>query len=148
MSNAVIDCKKAKIKKGEWITRSVFGVKGIELGEEEAPYWTTLGKREPYKPRPSSDGMGARTRYYARKEFIDCHLPIEWEITRDAEINPFNDVLKPMIISSLSSYLYCFHRVKPKVSLYISLSADFTLGVVVVVFDLQVIFDEKKLGSS
>ncbi|GJW99593.1 hypothetical protein Tco_0183507 [Tanacetum coccineum] len=35
-----------------------------------------------------------------------------------------------------------------KVSLNISYPADFTPGVVVFVFDLQVIFDEKKLGSS
>ncbi|GJX96311.1 hypothetical protein Tco_0352109 [Tanacetum coccineum] len=33
---------KAKITVGEGITRSVFGVKEIDLGEEEAPYWTTL----------------------------------------------------------------------------------------------------------
>nr|GEU47488.1 MAK10-like protein [Tanacetum cinerariifolium] len=39
---------KAKIVLGEGITRSVFGVKGVDLGEEEAPYWTTLGKRESY----------------------------------------------------------------------------------------------------
>ncbi|GJX97996.1 hypothetical protein Tco_0355015 [Tanacetum coccineum] len=39
-------------------------------------------------------------------------------------------------------------KVNPKVSLYISYAADFTLGVVVFVFDLQVIFDEKKLRSS
>ncbi|GJW81299.1 hypothetical protein Tco_0145274 [Tanacetum coccineum] len=38
--------------------------------------------------------------------------------------------------------------VNPKISLYISYPADFTLRVVVFVFDLQVIFDEKKLGSS
>ncbi|GKB91168.1 hypothetical protein Tco_0963440 [Tanacetum coccineum] len=54
---------------------------------------------------------------------------------------------KPMIISSLSSYLYCFHRINPKVSLYISYPVDITLGVVVYVFDLQVKLD-KKLGSS
>ncbi|GKE08508.1 hypothetical protein Tco_1412059, partial [Tanacetum coccineum] len=66
---------------------------GIKLGEEEAPYWTTLGKRESYRPRPSSDGVGAQTPYYARKEFMDCHLLGEWEIARDAEINPFKDVL-------------------------------------------------------
>ncbi|GJY75411.1 MAK10-like protein [Tanacetum coccineum] len=48
-TNAVIDCRKAKIEVGEGITKS-------------------------YKPRPSSDG-------------------IEWEIARDAEINPFKDVL-------------------------------------------------------
>ncbi|GKD45407.1 hypothetical protein Tco_1270052 [Tanacetum coccineum] len=28
-----------------------------------------------------------------RKDFLDCHLPREWEIARDAEINPFKDVL-------------------------------------------------------
>ncbi|GKA38084.1 MAK10-like protein [Tanacetum coccineum] len=28
-----------------------------------------------------------------RKEFLDYHLPREWEIARDAEINPFKDVL-------------------------------------------------------
>ncbi|GJR81909.1 MAK10-like protein [Tanacetum coccineum] len=66
-ANAVIDCKKAKISVGEGITRSVFRVKGIELGQEEAPYWTTLGKRESYKPRLSSDGVGARIPYFARK---------------------------------------------------------------------------------
>ncbi|GJR52202.1 hypothetical protein Tco_1402723 [Tanacetum coccineum] len=78
-ANAVIDCRKAKIAVGEGITRLVFRVKGIEIGEEEAPYWTTLGRRVSYKPRPSSDGVGARTPYYAKKEFIDCHLPSEWK---------------------------------------------------------------------
>nr|GEX43086.1 hypothetical protein [Tanacetum cinerariifolium] len=91
--HAVIDCKKAKIAVGEGITTSIFGVKGIELREEETPYWTTLGKRKSYKPRPSSDGVGDRTPYYAKKEFLDCHLPGEWEIARDVEINPFKDVL-------------------------------------------------------
>ncbi|GKE02231.1 hypothetical protein Tco_1390214 [Tanacetum coccineum] len=28
-----------------------------------------------------------------RKDFLDCHLPGEWETTRDAELNPFKDVL-------------------------------------------------------
>ncbi|GJX22314.1 hypothetical protein Tco_0226759 [Tanacetum coccineum] len=58
-ANAVIDCRMAKIAVGEGITRSVFRVKGVDLGEEEAPYWTTLGKRESYKPRPRSEGVGA-----------------------------------------------------------------------------------------
>ncbi|GJV57753.1 MAK10-like protein [Tanacetum coccineum] len=92
-ANAVIDCRLAKIVVGEGITRSVFGVKGVDLGEEEPPYWTTLGKRELYKPRPISDGVGARTPYYARNDFLDCHLPKEWEIARDAELNPFKDTL-------------------------------------------------------
>ncbi|GJX70357.1 hypothetical protein Tco_0307528, partial [Tanacetum coccineum] len=69
------------------------GVKGVDLGEEEAPYWTTLGKRESYKPQPSSDVVGAQTSYYARKDFLDCYLPVEWEISRDAELNPFKDTL-------------------------------------------------------
>ena len=52
---------------------------------------------------------------------------------------------KPWNVLFLSSYLYCFHRVKPKiVVLFISFSIDFTLGVVFFVFDLQVIFDEKQ----
>ncbi|GJX23489.1 MAK10-like protein [Tanacetum coccineum] len=76
-ANAVIDCRKAKIAIGEGITRSLFRVKGVDLGEEEAPYWTTFGKKESYKPRPSSDGVGAQTPYYVRKDFLDCHLPRE-----------------------------------------------------------------------
>ncbi|GJS64456.1 MAK10-like protein [Tanacetum coccineum] len=40
-----------------------------------------------------SDGVGAQTPYYARKDFLDCHLPGEWETARDAELNPFKDVL-------------------------------------------------------
>ncbi|GJR50392.1 MAK10-like protein [Tanacetum coccineum] len=92
-ANAVIDCRMARIAVGEGITRSVFGVKGVDLGEEEAPYWTTLGKRESYKPRPSTNEIGAKPPYYARKDFLDCHLPGEWEISRDAELNPFKDTL-------------------------------------------------------
>nr|GEU95154.1 hypothetical protein [Tanacetum cinerariifolium] len=91
--NAVIYCRKAKIVVGEGIARSMFGVKGIELSQEEAPYRTTLGKKESYKPRPSSDGMGTQTLYYVMKDFLDCHFPGEWEIARDAKINPFKDVL-------------------------------------------------------
>ncbi|GJR27511.1 hypothetical protein Tco_1103743 [Tanacetum coccineum] len=41
----------------------------------------------------SSDGVGAQTPYYARKDFLDFHLPGEWEISRDAELNPFKDTL-------------------------------------------------------
>ncbi|GKE14093.1 MAK10-like protein [Tanacetum coccineum] len=37
-ANAVIDCRMAKIAVGEGITRSIFSVKGIDLGEEEEPY--------------------------------------------------------------------------------------------------------------
>nr|GEW53957.1 MAK10-like protein [Tanacetum cinerariifolium] len=55
-ANAVIYCRMAKIAVREGITRSVFGVKGVNLDEEEASYWTTLGKRESYKHRPSTDG--------------------------------------------------------------------------------------------
>ncbi|GKE50207.1 hypothetical protein Tco_1481465 [Tanacetum coccineum] len=92
-ANAVIDCRIAKIAVEEGITRSVFSVKGVDLDEEEAPYWTTLGKRESYKPLPSSNKVGTQIPYYVSKDFLDCHLPREWEIARDAEINPFKDVL-------------------------------------------------------
>ncbi|GKE32103.1 hypothetical protein Tco_1451425, partial [Tanacetum coccineum] len=83
----------AKIAVGEGITTSVFEEKGVDLGEEEAPYWTTLGKGESYKLRPRSDGIGARTLYYARKDFLDCHLLEEWEIAIDVELNSFKDTL-------------------------------------------------------
>ncbi|GJS32303.1 hypothetical protein Tco_0530685 [Tanacetum coccineum] len=83
----------AKIAVGERITRSVFRVKWVNLGKEEAPYWITLRKKESYKPRLRSDGVGTQTPYYARKDFLDCHLPGEWEIARDAKLNPFKDVL-------------------------------------------------------
>nr|GEY36152.1 hypothetical protein [Tanacetum cinerariifolium] len=66
-ANAIIDCIKAKIAVEEGITRSVFGVKGVDLG--------------------------AQTLYYTRKDFLDCHLPGEWEIAKDAKINPFKDVI-------------------------------------------------------
>ncbi|GKC55398.1 MAK10-like protein, partial [Tanacetum coccineum] len=92
-ANAIIDCRMAKIAIGKGITRSVFSVKGVNLCEEEAPYWTTLGKRESYKPRPSSDEVRAQMPYYARRDLLDFHLPREWEIARDAKINPFKDVL-------------------------------------------------------
>ncbi|GJU49430.1 hypothetical protein Tco_1218985 [Tanacetum coccineum] len=35
----------------------------------------------------------ARTPYYARKDFLDCHLLGEWDIARDVELNPFKDTL-------------------------------------------------------
>ncbi|GJW08906.1 MAK10-like protein [Tanacetum coccineum] len=37
-TNAVIDYKKAKIAVGEGVTRSIFRVNEIDLGEEELPY--------------------------------------------------------------------------------------------------------------
>ncbi|GJX22927.1 hypothetical protein Tco_0227372 [Tanacetum coccineum] len=87
------DRLKSQIALGEGVTRSIFGVKEIDLGEEEVPYWTTLSKRESYKPRHSLDGIGAQPPYYVRKGFMDYHLPEEWEIARDAELNPFKDVI-------------------------------------------------------
>nr|GEU87744.1 hypothetical protein [Tanacetum cinerariifolium] len=92
-ANIVIDCRMAKIAVGERITRSVFGVKGVNIEEEEAPYWTTLRKRESYKPQPILDEVGSQTPYYARKDFLDCHLLEEWEIARNAELNAFKDTL-------------------------------------------------------
>ncbi|GJS48049.1 hypothetical protein Tco_0598170 [Tanacetum coccineum] len=55
-ASVIIDCRKAKISVGEGVTRLIFGVKEIDLGDEEVPYWTTLGKRESYEPRNSTNG--------------------------------------------------------------------------------------------
>nr|GEV13080.1 hypothetical protein [Tanacetum cinerariifolium] len=66
-ANTDIDYKMAKIVVGKGNARSVVGVKGVNLG--------------------------ARTLYYARKDFLDYHLPREWEIARDAELSPFKDPL-------------------------------------------------------
>ncbi|GJS20180.1 reverse transcriptase domain-containing protein [Tanacetum coccineum] len=92
-SNAVINCKKAKIAVGERLTRSIFGVKELDFGDDNEPYWTTIGKRESYKPQTSEDGIGAQPSYYAKRDFWNNHLPGEWEIARDVEVNPFKDVL-------------------------------------------------------
>ncbi|GJX54420.1 putative reverse transcriptase domain-containing protein [Tanacetum coccineum] len=54
----------------------------------------TLGKSESIQTTPSSDiEKAVIIPYYTRKDFLDCHFPGEWEIARDAEINPFKDVL-------------------------------------------------------
>ncbi|GJS19719.1 hypothetical protein Tco_0448351 [Tanacetum coccineum] len=88
-ANAVIDCRKTKIAVEEGVTRSIYGVKEINLREEEVPYWTTLGKWESYTPRPSTDGIGARPSYYAKKDFVDYHLleRIEFRIEM-SRLNP------------------------------------------------------------
>nr|GEU69555.1 hypothetical protein [Tanacetum cinerariifolium] len=39
-----------------------------------------------------------------RKDFLDCHLPGEWEIAKDAELNPFKDTLM------LEGWLYLMRR--------------------------------------
>nr|GEW85553.1 MAK10-like protein [Tanacetum cinerariifolium] len=82
-----------KIASSERVIGSIFGVKEISLGDEEVPYWTTFGKRESYEPRPSTDCIGARHPYYAKKYFMDYHLPGECKIARDAELNLFKEVL-------------------------------------------------------
>ncbi|GJW48679.1 MAK10-like protein [Tanacetum coccineum] len=66
---------------------------GIDFGKDNMPYWTTIGKRKSYKPRTSEEGIGAQPPYYAKRDFWDNHLPGEWSIARDAEVNPFKDVL-------------------------------------------------------
>ncbi|GJR22629.1 MAK10-like protein [Tanacetum coccineum] len=69
-ANAIIDCKKAKILVGEGLTRSIFRVRELDFGDDNVPYWTTIGKRESYKARTSEDG-----------------------IAREAKVNPFKEVL-------------------------------------------------------
>nr|GEU93498.1 hypothetical protein [Tanacetum cinerariifolium] len=61
--------------------------------DENVLYWTTLGNRESYEPRRSTNGIGARPPYNTKKDFMDYYFPGEWELARDAELNPFKDVL-------------------------------------------------------
>nr|GEV29406.1 hypothetical protein [Tanacetum cinerariifolium] len=68
-------------------------VKELDFGDDNEPYWTTIEKCESYKPRTSEDAIGAQPSYYVKKDFWNNHLPEEWEIARDAEVNPFKDVL-------------------------------------------------------
>ncbi|GKB51329.1 hypothetical protein Tco_0902082 [Tanacetum coccineum] len=91
-SNCRIDCKKAKIAVGERLTRSIFGVRELDFGEDNVPCWTTIGKRESYNPQTSEDGISAQPPYYAKRDFWYNHLPEEWAIARDAEVYPFKDV--------------------------------------------------------
>nr|GEW10585.1 hypothetical protein [Tanacetum cinerariifolium] len=92
-ANAVINCKKAKIVVGEGLTRLIFMVKELDFGDDNEPYWTTIGKRESYKLRTSEDGIGAQPPYYAKRDFWNNHLPGEWKIAKDPRVNPFKDVL-------------------------------------------------------
>nr|GEX78153.1 MAK10-like protein [Tanacetum cinerariifolium]GEX80752.1 MAK10-like protein [Tanacetum cinerariifolium] len=91
-ANAVIDFKVAKIAVGEGITMSVFSVKGIDLGDEEAPYWTTLGKIESYKPRPSTDGIGTKPPYYESEDLIE--KPIDWSKPSKNEDGAWHDKIR------------------------------------------------------
>ncbi|GJR36725.1 MAK10-like protein [Tanacetum coccineum] len=86
--------------------------------------------------------IGARTPYYARKDFLDCHLLGEWEIARDAKLNPFKDVQ----IIHTGNNLYnrvqeIFKENKKKIF-------TFAGDGVRIYPDAVVIFDEKKLGRS
>nr|GEX22682.1 hypothetical protein [Tanacetum cinerariifolium] len=90
---AVIDCKKSKIAVGEGITRSIFGVRYVGHGQQDVPYWTTIARWKSYNLRPNTNNIGAQPPYCLEKDFKDKHVLREWEIARDAEINPFRDVL-------------------------------------------------------
>ncbi|GJX49811.1 MAK10-like protein [Tanacetum coccineum] len=68
-SNAVIDYRKAKIAVGEGVTRSIFRVKEINLGDEEIPYWTTL------------------------ERLYGTPFALGWQLARNVVLNPFKDVL-------------------------------------------------------
>ncbi|GKA21592.1 hypothetical protein Tco_0701581, partial [Tanacetum coccineum] len=83
----------AKIPIGKRITRSIFRVKEIDLGHMDTPYWTTIVKRKSYESRPSTNDIGAQPPYYLEKDFMNDYLLGEWEVDRDAKLNPFKDVL-------------------------------------------------------
>nr|GEX63600.1 hypothetical protein [Tanacetum cinerariifolium] len=81
-TGAVINYKKSKIAVGEGITRSIFGVREVFQGQEDVPYWTTIARQKSY---------------CLEKDFKDNHVPREWKIARDTELNPFRDVLVAII---------------------------------------------------
>nr|GEV13137.1 MAK10-like protein [Tanacetum cinerariifolium] len=68
-ANSVVDCKKVKIAVGEGLTRSILRVKELDFGDDNEPYWTTVERRESYKPRTSKDGIVAQPSYYAKRDF-------------------------------------------------------------------------------
>nr|GEV43485.1 UBN2 domain-containing protein [Tanacetum cinerariifolium] len=78
-ANAVSDCKKAKIAVREGLTRSIFGVKELDFGDDNEPYWTIIGKHESYKPRPSKDGaipINLKGNIWESKDLTEN--PIDW----------------------------------------------------------------------
>ncbi|GKB03083.1 MAK10-like protein, partial [Tanacetum coccineum] len=87
-ANAVIDCRKAKIAVGEGITRSVFGVKGVDLGSIpinlKSNMWESedLIKNPINWDKPPKDGDGA---WHAKIRLID---PDEEEFTKTLQSIP------------------------------------------------------------
>ncbi|GJT90864.1 hypothetical protein Tco_1079709 [Tanacetum coccineum] len=92
-ASAIIDCKKSKIAVGEGYTRSVFEVNEIDQGKEEVSYWTTQARRKSYYPRPNTNIIGTQTPFYLESDFINSNATGEREIAKDAELNPFKDIL-------------------------------------------------------
>ncbi|GJT03645.1 hypothetical protein Tco_0838107 [Tanacetum coccineum] len=45
----------------------------------------------------ATNDIGAQPPFYARKDFMNYHLPEEWEIARDVELNPFKDESEELI---------------------------------------------------
>nr|GEV20112.1 hypothetical protein [Tanacetum cinerariifolium] len=78
------DFKIKSLVVGKGLTRSIFEVKELDLGDDNEPYWTTIGKRKSYKPRTSKDGIGAipinlKGNMWKSKDLIenliDCNKP-------------------------------------------------------------------------
>nr|GEV92033.1 hypothetical protein [Tanacetum cinerariifolium] len=89
----VTNVEKAKMAVGEGLTRLIFKVKELDFGDDNEPYWTTIGNHKSYKPRTSEDGIGTQPPYYAKRNLWNNHLPEEWKIAKDSRVNPFKDVL-------------------------------------------------------
>ncbi|GKB15983.1 hypothetical protein Tco_0849906, partial [Tanacetum coccineum] len=82
--------KKLKIKLLEEIKNVPME---IRQGQEDVLYWITIARRKSYASRPNTDNIGAQPPYYLETYFKDTHVPGKWEMARDAELNPFKDVL-------------------------------------------------------
>nr|GEU32543.1 reverse transcriptase domain-containing protein [Tanacetum cinerariifolium] len=80
--------KRGEAGKSQKQLQSVEEVK-LKKSQKEGPEMHTPSKVKKVEKSPVS----AKPPYYTRKDFIACHLPGEWEISKDAELNPFKDTL-------------------------------------------------------
>ncbi|GJS19372.1 retrovirus-related pol polyprotein from transposon TNT 1-94 [Tanacetum coccineum] len=105
ITNAVIDCKKAKIVVGEGLTRSIFRVRELDFGEDNVPYWTTIGKRESYKPRTSEYGIaldeGFSSKNYVRKFLRALHPKWRAKVTAIKELKYLSSLALDELIENL-----------------------------------------------
>ncbi|GJV69087.1 hypothetical protein Tco_1484596 [Tanacetum coccineum] len=99
MYNAILDKYVESLELGK--NRLAFVQGEMPKKMEDLGLFTLPCRLGDSKPFDTLDDLGSCVNiiplcpnpYYVRKEFMDWHLPGEWEITSDAELNPFKDAL-------------------------------------------------------